>query len=185
MDAATHPERDYFPWLVGTLMAATTAIALGIAAFDPSPRESAATVAAVSSPEAPTPLAAPVVKLAATEIRPPAPALSDDAPLQPPVPAPGTRVWECSFNGLRIFSDAPCGSGAVPHDIREPNRMEAVPVIYGSPGSPDGPDLVSDEPGFAPYEPAYVGARLVRGPEFFPRHHGPRGSGRSHGPAHH
>ena len=58
MDAATHPERDYFPWLVGTLMAATTAIAIGIAAFDPSPRESAA-MAAASSPRPPTPLAPP------------------------------------------------------------------------------------------------------------------------------
>ena len=101
MDAATHPERDYFPWLVGTLIAATTAIAIGIAAFDPSPREPAAMVAAATSPEAPTPLSPPLVKLAALEIRPLAP---DGAPVQAPVPAPGTRVWECASNGLHIFS---------------------------------------------------------------------------------
>ncbi len=184
MDAATHPERDYFPWLVGTLMAATTAIAIGIAAFDPSPRESAA-LAAASSPRPPTPLAPPL-KFAAPEIPSAAPAApSGTAALQPPVPAPGPRIWECSTNGLRIFSDAPCGAGAVALDIREPNRMEAVPVIYESPGSPDRPEMVSDEPGFAPDEPAYLGARLVRGADRFPRRHGPRGGGRSHAPGHH
>jgi hypothetical protein len=145
MDAASRPERDYFPWLVAGLSLLTTAIAIGIAAFDPQTHPQTQSTAAVIGLTAAldTDTAPAVPHQVMTQAPPP-----DSAPAAQLAAPSVTRVWECTVNGLRTFSDAPCGAAAVAREIAEPNRMEAVPVMPAS--LPHG--------GLGPYYPSDMNA---------------------------
>jgi hypothetical protein len=39
------------------------------------------------------------------------------------------RVWECTINGQKTFSDAPCGDRASVREIGPINRMDPSPIV--------------------------------------------------------
>jgi hypothetical protein len=66
-----------------------------------------------------------------------------NAPASPPsdAAAPSGQIWECTTNGLRTFSNNPCGTKSSIRELNTINRMEAAPAVrtvhtYTSPVSP-------------------------------------------------
>jgi hypothetical protein len=192
-------ERDNFPWVVGALVAATTALAAAIALINPAvhstPMASLSTAPGASlvpaaetagHREATIPAQA-LPKAVDSPSMAPAPHDEAPRPTQTATPERATPVWECAGNGQRIFSDAPCGSGGVAMRISPPNRMEATPVLRAYPAASTEPNVTADAPAwpadygatgdsYAMLGGVYAvrgGTYAVRGPEQYPRHHGP------------
>jgi hypothetical protein len=72
----------------------------------------------------------------------------------PPLP-PG-QVWQCVHDGHKIFSDAPCGSGATIRQLNDVNVMDAAPATR-IPGYPPGvatPGVATPRAN-APYAPTF------------------------------
>lgn len=137
-------DRDLLPWVLGTLSIA--AVAVGIAAVSsngvarrvlPTHDRTTNRVLPVISPNPPVPSPAPTPRVSAPT--PPVPAPTQAVPAlrtlavpQMQVAAsamePGGKVWECSVNGQRSFSDYPCGDKAIVREIGPINRMDSTPV---------------------------------------------------------
>jgi hypothetical protein len=118
-------DSDFFPWILGGLLIVLVAVAIGF----------------VSSDQSGPPASAPHIQSSAA----PLPAEFSGPPTvtarnsDPPTPAP-RRVWECTVNGQRTFSDSPCGTTSTIRQLSEINRMDPTPappsVTYYSPPSP-------------------------------------------------
>src|ERR1700736_4343664 len=122
--------RALLPWILGGLSMATLAIATtvgwakGIAPNNsPAPSQTAAhilTDAEVTTAPAPAPAPAPTLTVA--QIRPVTP------PIAPNVEA-NRQIWECTINGVKTFSDNPCGDKSSLREIGPINRMDPTPVL--------------------------------------------------------
>jgi hypothetical protein len=136
-----HAQTNLFPWILGAVMAVAIAVpsAIAIHRANTSPSPSAAPVnstpvdlqpPALAEPAPPPPSARPAVNPV------PPPAIQPTAGAAPPP----TKIWQCTVNGQRIFSDAPCGAGASVHQLSEINRMDPTPVprnpVYFYPSPP-------------------------------------------------
>lgn len=84
------------------------------------------TVAAFSTwADAPAPnSSAPATEPTPTETAVPAPALSATAG------GPSNQIWECTTNGLRTFSNNPCGTKSTVRQLNPINVMEPPPVYH-------------------------------------------------------
>jgi hypothetical protein len=139
-DMRERARTDFFPWILGAVVAVAIAVPATIAIHraNTSPPPLAAPAnstpvnvqpAALVEPAPPPPSAQPAVSPA------PSPAAQPTASPEPP-PA---KVWQCTVNGQRIFSDAPCGPGASLRQLSEVNRMDPTPeprnpvYVYPSP----------------------------------------------------
>lgn len=119
---AMDKEADFFPWILGAVIAATAAGAAVIASThttastaDKTPNQSAENVGA-PTPIAPATLQVPPVVQPATRVR----------------LGPG-NVWECVVNGQRTFSDAPCGEHPVIRQLSAVNLIQSTPIPAAAP----------------------------------------------------
>jgi hypothetical protein len=119
-------DRDIFPWILGGLLIVLVAVAIGYMSSDQSGLP--ASVPRIQSSAAPLP---------AEFSRPPTVTARNSGP---PTPVP-RRVWECTVNGQRTFSDSPCGTTSTIRQLSEINRMDPTPappsVTYYNPPSPN------------------------------------------------
>jgi hypothetical protein len=141
-------DTDLLPWILGGLSAATVAIAIAVGASNGTgsnkshaalqtgaPQTVALQTAALSlpgaeaTPRATAPLSE-VPAIASTRV----PNLSA-AQIQSAAPPtqPTSRVWQCTINGQKTFSDAPCGDKASVREIGPINTMDPSPVLSHSP----------------------------------------------------
>jgi hypothetical protein len=59
---------------------------------------------------------------------PASPATAGTATANAPTPAPSNQIWECTTNGLRTFSNNPCGTKSTVRQLSPINVMEPAPV---------------------------------------------------------
>jgi hypothetical protein len=123
--------RNLPPWILGGLSMATLAVAIsvgwanGIAPnSSPAPSQTAAQIlpAEVSTAPASAPAPVPAPTLTVAQIRPVTP------PTAPTVVATH-QIWECRINGIRTFSDNPCGDKSSLREIGPINRMDPAPIL--------------------------------------------------------
>lgn len=164
-------ETDFLPWILGALVAATTALALiihaapnrpaGISAA-PTPQPMAP-VAVKAVPPGATPAGAtsasgagtPAATAPAGGTAAAAPATPLAAAIQPIVPIPRAdlppgQVYECNQRGQHIFSDSPCGERAAIRQLSEVNRMTAVAVTPDAPLRAPPRDYSAPEANYPP-----------------------------------
>ena len=91
--------------IVSVLLAAIAMCATSVAAAADAPHDSAAP--AKTSSDIATPAAAPAAVAAS---------------------APGNQIWECTTNGLRTFSNNPCGAKSSIRQLNPINVMEPAPI---------------------------------------------------------
>jgi hypothetical protein len=135
-----HAQTDLFPWILGAVVAVAIAVPATIAIHraNNSPPASAAAAnstpayvqpPALAQPTPPSPVAQPAV-------------YPEPSPAAQPAASPGpppAKIWQCTVNGQRIFSDSPCGPGASLRQLSEVNRMDPTPeprnpiYVYPSP----------------------------------------------------
>jgi len=194
--------RNLLPWIFGGLSMAAAAIAITVASSNGgAPNRSHAPIQTTAhiSPDAqilPAPQAVALPKAvpaAPAPVSTPAPTLAA-APTQSAAPPtqPTSRVWECTINGQKTFSDAPCGDKSSVREIGPINRMDPSPLFsyarpygrepsyqpeYSDPG--EQPDATAEQQ-FAgnPY-PVYVGIPVR---EHARPNHAHRPHGHSRGP---
>ena len=147
-------ERDLLPWILGGLSATTLAVAVTAVSMhkavtplpDPVPLAAAA----------PTPLPAPPPAPAAT----PAAVVTSPVAVQTAVPAPADepevqagQIWECVTNGVKTFSNNPCGEKSSLLEVRAINTMNPPqPIRYAR----AYPAQAQYTPQYAPqYAPSY------------------------------
>jgi hypothetical protein len=124
---------DLFPWILGSLVLAVAIPA--VTALAGSTDESPRVATGASSPA-----------IAAPPVIPPN-LLPKPTTSTPPLPA--GQVWQCVRNGVKTFSDSPCGKDASVRQLSEINRMDApvrrdpaypaYPVYPPSSAYPPGP----------------------------------------------
>jgi hypothetical protein len=145
-------DRDLLPWILGGLSMAAVALAVALGL-------TGRTIPAQASSQiiAPAPaLAIANLSPKAPDSTPPSAAAPAGAPpaqsmgTAPQPAAAGTRIWECTTNGVKTFSSNRCGNAAVLRDVGPINVMDASPVAsnvhwYG-PDSNDTPDYYYPSP---------------------------------------
>jgi hypothetical protein len=147
-------ERDLLPWILGGLLMATAAVAIAIGAthritVDPSPRQ-AATPAPMPAP-APLTVTAPptvaevpdaAVSPAEAEASAPEASLAQDAERS-------GQIWQCVTNGVRTFSNNPCGDKSALLEVGPVNTMNPTPALHYA--RANAPSYAS-EPRYAPQD---------------------------------
>jgi hypothetical protein len=185
-------DHDLLPWILGGLMIATAALAIAVASTNriaPGNSPALSSTAAQTLPVAPPATLHTIVAPApASEPAPPPPVAA--APIQAMIPAPPTeptvKIWECTINGIKTFSNKSCGDKPSIREIGPVNTMESTPIFrfdraYGPESSyqPDYPYSGSQDSPDSSY-PAVIGIPYHQGRR--PDHaHQPHG--RNHGPS--
>ena len=143
-------ERDLLPWILGGLSAATLAVAVTAVALHkgvaplPEPVPLAAAVATSQAAPLPTTAAAPPAAVVTGPTTGGAMAGAESAsapphaePVQATVPAPAAepevqagQIWECVTNGVKTFSNNPCGEKSSLLEVRSINTMNPTPPIH-------------------------------------------------------
>jgi hypothetical protein len=186
-------ERDLLPWILGGLAAATAAVALTVistaktatpapvvAAQPPSSAVSAPLTAPLAAPTAEPPLSQP--EAAQTQ-----PAAVLQAAVEPEQQR--QEIWECTTNGIKTFSNNPCGEKSTLLDIAPINTMSATPALHYARGYAPEPRYATSYTDQAPTdaeedsqayssEQSATSYAIVRGFAFLPRrrpehHHRP------------
>jgi hypothetical protein len=127
-------EHDLLPWILGGLIIATAALAIAVASTNRiapgnlrALSQTATHMPPASQPATPPVIAAPAP---ASERAPPPVAA---APIQAMTPAPSTeptvKIWECTINGVRTFSNKSCGDKPSIREIGPVNGMESTPTF--------------------------------------------------------
>jgi hypothetical protein len=103
-------QRALFCWLLGSLTLAGVAVAASTTS---------------TAPASPAPPAASAPQAQAADSAP------ATAPTQTPQAAPkqSGQIWECVTNGVKTFSNNPCGNKATRVALRPINTMKPTPVI--------------------------------------------------------
>jgi hypothetical protein len=182
-------EHDLLPWILGGLMTATAALAIAVASTNRiAPRNlQALSQTATQTLPVTLPATPPAMAPAATSERAPPPAVAA-APIQAMTAPtePTVKIWECTLNGVKTFSNKSCGDNPSIREIGPANTMEATPIFrfdraYGAESSyqPDYPYSSPQDSPDSSY-PAVVGIpyRQGRRPD---RAHQPHGH--DHGPS--
>jgi hypothetical protein len=132
-------QSDLLPWILGGLSMATVAVAITAASVGktgaPTFRAASAMVVPLA-PDAVSP-SLPSAALAPTSNPATATAASDPSPAPPPAtpmqttepPVQGGQIWECTTNGLKTFSNNPCGEKSSLIEVRAINTMNPTPVM--------------------------------------------------------
>jgi hypothetical protein len=180
-------DHDLLPWILGGLMIATAALAIAVASTN---RIAPGNSQALGQPAIQTlPAALPAIAAPASASEPGPPPMAA-APIQAMTPAPPTestvKIWECTINGIRTYSNKSCGDKPSIREIGPVNTMESTPIFrfdraYGPESSyqPDYPDSSPQESPDNSY-PAVIGIPFHQGRRSDHAHQ-PRG--RSHGPS--
>jgi hypothetical protein len=153
---AMNKETDLLPWILGALAVSAVAVAitLGSGSKAPAPhllRASATSLssamAAPSPPAAATlsaaapaaPLAAAPVAVAPLMAQPAGLSSAAPAPVAAESPASGAQIWECMSNGLKTFSNNPCGDKSSLVQVRPINTMSSTPLARSARAYPAEP----------------------------------------------
>jgi hypothetical protein len=153
-------QRDLLPWILGGLSVATVAVVITVASAGktvaPSQRPAGAATAQVTSAPDSVSLPAPAAAVATVTAVPAAvvavPAVAEMAP-PPEAQAQATaepavqsgQIWECMTNGVKTFSNNPCGEKSTLLEVRAINTMNPTSVVrYARTNAPQ------------PYSPAYT-----------------------------
>jgi len=203
-------QTDLLPWIVGGLSVATIAVVIAVASAGKttapsSPPVGATTKQATSVPDTAATVAteAAVPSVAAAPAVAPASVPDPDtgqlaavqAPAQPQAPAEPAvqsgQIWQCVTNGVKTFSNNPCGERSTLLDVRAVNTMNPTPVVryartYApqpeSPGYDDQNTSDQDAYGEQGAETAVNSYTIVQGVAFLPRR---RPDHPHHRPPHH
>jgi hypothetical protein len=184
-------QRDLLPWILGGLSVATVAVVITVAYAGktvPSLRPAGAATAQVTSAPNSAPSPAPAAAATVAAIPPPAamPAVVETTP--PPAPQAAAepalqtgQIWECMMNGVKTFSNNPCGEKSTLLQVRAINTMNPTPVVrYARANGPEPRDSAgyadqnnySDQEVYGEQGPAETGANsyaIVQGIAFLPR----------------
>jgi hypothetical protein len=199
-------QRGLLPWILGALAVATVAVVVAVASsgktITPASHPADAAVAQpTSTPElSPTPAPGPAPVAPAASMAPvPSPAVLSaasgpepeaEAARLPAVqgqdtaePAPQAgQIWQCMTNGVKTFSNNPCGEKSTLLEVRAINTMNPTPVVryarayapeprdsqaYAEPNSYSDQDDVYGEQGAADAPGNSYG--IVQGFAFLPR----------------
>lgn len=142
-------QRDLLPWILGALSVATVAVVVAVASsgksITPASHPAAAAVAQpTSAPDlSPTPGPAPVAPAVSMAPVPSPAVLATASGPEPeaarlpavqgqdtaePVPQAG-QIWQCVTNGVKTFSNNPCGEKSILLEVRAINTMSPTPVV--------------------------------------------------------
>jgi hypothetical protein len=182
--------RDLLPWILGGLSVATVAAVITVASAGktaPSLRPAGAATAQVTSAPDSMPLPAPAAEVAMPAVAA-EPAVATMAPA-PAAQAPATaeptlqtgQIWECMTNGVKTFSNNPCGEKSTLLAVRAINTMNPTPVVrYARANGPEprysagyaDQNDYSDQEVYGEQGPGETGANsyaIVQGFAFLPR----------------
>jgi hypothetical protein len=178
------------PWILGALSAATVAAVITVASVGktvtPSLPAAAATAQATPARDSvslPAPAADATAAVAAVpavaETAPPPPAQQAQPAAEPALQT--GQIWECQTNGVKTFSNNPCGEKSTLLEVRAINTMNPTPVVrYArangpeprySPGYADQNNY-SDQEVYSEQGPGDTGSNsyaVVQGFAFLPR----------------
>jgi hypothetical protein len=137
-------DTDLLPWILGGLSAATVAIAITVGFSDGSSPNKAHGTAQTTTLGLPGSEAMPQATAALSDAPAIAPTRAPNLTGAPnfsaaqiqtaaPLTEPTSRVWQCTINGQKTFSDAPCGDKASVREIGPINRMDPSPVLSRTP----------------------------------------------------
>ena len=128
-------ERSLLPWILGGLSAAAIAVAFAAVSTHRTTPSLPSQVVAAQPPASPTALPAPTIAPAASPA-----AEADPTPSSTPQPPqvqnavapemPGGQIWQCVTNGVKTFSNNPCGEKSTQLDVGPINTMSAVPALH-------------------------------------------------------
>ena len=126
-------ERDLLPWILGGLSAAAIAVAFGALSNQ-------RTAPTPSTPMVAPPMPAPRVSMPAPAAPQAVQTVSepDAAPLSAPPPLPAAappqaregQIWECTTNGVKTFSNNPCGDKSALLEVGPVNGMSPAPAMH-------------------------------------------------------
>jgi hypothetical protein len=179
--------RNLLPWILGGLSVAVavviTVASAGKTAPSLRPASAAATAQVTSAPDlvslpAPAAVVAEAAMPAVAATAPP-PAAQAQVAAEPALQT--GQIWECMTNGVKTFSNNPCGEKSTLLEVRAINTMKPTPVVrYArangpeprySPGYADQNNY-SDQDVYSEQGPAETGANsysIVQGFAFLPR----------------
>jgi hypothetical protein len=190
---AMEKHRELLPWILGGLMIATVALAIAVGSTNriaprnlqtlgqPGSETLPATLPAIAPTPTPTPTPTPVPT-------PPPPVAVASIQAMTPTPStePSVKIWECTINGIRTFSNKSCGDKPSIREIGPVNTMESTPIFrfdpaYGPESSyqPDYPDSSPQESPDNSY-PTVIGIPFHQGRR---TDHAHQPHGRNHGPS--
>jgi hypothetical protein len=192
-------QRDLLPWILGALSVATVAVVVAVASsgktITPGPHLAGVAVAQpTATPDlSPTPAPAPAASMAPVPAQAVLSAASGPEPeaarlpivqgqaTAEPVPQ-GGQIWQCMTNGVKTFSNNPCGEKSTLLEVRAINTMNPTPVVryarsyapeprnspaYAEPNSYSDQDDVYGEQGAA--DASGNSYAVVQGFAFLPR----------------
>jgi hypothetical protein len=147
-------QHGLLPWILGGLSVATVAVVITVASagktvapgLSPVGSTTAQVTSAPDSPSFPAPAAEataaaePAVAPAPASVPDPEAAPTPTAQTQPSVdPAVQSgQIWECVTNGVKTFSNNPCGEKSSLLEVRAINTMNPTPVVrYARTNAPE------------------------------------------------
>jgi hypothetical protein len=141
VNLAMHKYSDLAPWILGGLSTAAVAIAITVGSNNWIAPKTLPAPSQTIAPVLPAPPAllesAPPAQVVAGQMAPATPAITEaitqpvtEPATQPAVqPEPGAQIWECTTNGIKTFSNNPCGEKSSLREVGPINTMEATPVL--------------------------------------------------------
>jgi hypothetical protein len=181
-------ERDLLPWILGALSATTLAVAVTAVATHKAvaPLPQPVPIVAAAATPLPVPLpgselpSAPSPAVPAQAVAPAQAATPAQTPDQPEVQA--GQIWECVTNGVKTFSNNPCGEKSSLLEVRSINTMNPTPPLHYAraypaqaqyaPSYADAGTSLDDQEDYADQDGAESGANsyaIIQGAAFLPR----------------
>lgn len=138
-NCSMNKERDLLPWIFGGLSAAAIAVAFAAVSTH---RATPALAPQVIATQPPAPPVLPVATTA--QVASPAAQLDPAPPSAPPPPQTARepevqagQIWECMTQGVKTFSNNPCGEKSTLLDVGPINTMPPAPTHYARAYGPD------------------------------------------------
>ncbi|HEX3912568.1 MAG TPA: hypothetical protein VHW71_03595 [Steroidobacteraceae bacterium] len=195
-------QRDLLPWILGGLLVVAAAVAFTAvsttqtAGPSPPPVHVLAARAVTAAPRASVATPPPVLSAAPPRALPqPDQTASTAQPAaQDQVPVAAGQIWQCTTNGVKTFSNNPCGEKSSLLDVGPVNTMHPPPAAsyarsyapqpqyvpaYSGQSDDDAQDAYADESGAEAGGNSYT---IVQGVRILPRRHADH---RHRPPSHH
>jgi len=131
-------ERDLLPWILGGLSTAAIAVAFAAVSSHRNASTLAPAPAVAAQPAVRPPVSTPALPAPSMAQASASGSLPDAASVPVPPPAQTTvepevqagQIWECTTNGVKTFSNNPCGEKSTLLEVRPINTMSATPAIH-------------------------------------------------------
>lgn len=127
-------QRDLLPWILGGLSAAAVAVAVTALSIsrtedaNPPPARVLAARATTRALAAPVPVSMPIAAASPQALPQPKQAAMLPA-VRDSVPVTAGQIWQCMTNGVKTFSNNPCGEKSSLLDVGPINTMPPPPVM--------------------------------------------------------